>query len=173
MKLLWEHEGSPPFDEDPPDLKRCHCFPIWTLEETDWDGDFFVPIRVTDPLLIGEVGGVAALTLFVFCTIQLANGVKMEGVVYLDDVVDPEVRGREYHLEVFCKGGKVAIGPQELRWGSALSLEEFAQKLGKTLDQITPLAWTTPYRIRILNDRYPTGIAAEYPLAGQIDLHTW
>ena len=63
MNLLWEHEGSPPFDEDPPDIEGCNRFPIWTLEETDWDGDFYVRIQVTDPLLIGEDGGIAALML--------------------------------------------------------------------------------------------------------------
>ncbi len=173
MKFLWEHEGSPPFDEDPPDIEGCHRFPIWTMEETDWDGNFDVPIQVTDPLLIGEEDGDAALMLFVFCSIQLADGSKMDGVVYLDDVVDPEVRGREYHLHVFCEGGEAEIRPKEFRWGSALSLEEFAQRLGRPLDQITPLAWTTAFRIRILDDRYPTGISTEYPLAGQIDLLAW
>ena len=173
MKLLWEHEGYPPFDEDPPDIEGCHRFPIWTLEETDWDGDFYVPIQVTDPLLIGEEDGVAPLMMFVYCTIQLADGSKTDGAVYLDDTEDPAVRGREYLLRILCEGGEVEIQPKGLNWGDTLSPEEFAQRLGKTLDQVTPLAWTTPFRIRILDDRYPTGILAEYPLAGQIDLITW
>ncbi len=173
MKLLWEHEGSPPYGENPPDIEGCHRFPIWTLEETDWDGDFYVPIQATYPLLSGEEDGDVILMMFVFCTIRLNDGSFMDGVVYLYDVEDSEVRGREYGLLVFNEGGAISIPPKKLRIGHEVSPEEFAQRLGKSLDQISPLAWTTPFWIRMLDDRFPTGIFAEYPLAGQIDLLTW
>lgn len=173
MNVLWEEPGYPPFFEEPPDLEECRRSPLWMLGEGAFDDeDIYAPVQITDPLLVGKEEHLA-LFLFVFCAIRLGDGTQLDGVVYLGQLYAPELKS-EYGLDVFYEGETISVPPKGVREITKTgSPEAFARRIGKRLHQISPLTWTTPYRVRVLNDRFPTGVSAEYALAGQIDLLTW
>ena len=170
MKSLWDAQGYPNNVED---YRR---FPVWLMEET-LEGTLFLPVEVSDPLIYGEEDDMYADALLVFCAFQLRDGTHMEGVVTLIENWDSKLEQmcgfKEIRAKIFFGGEAFSIVRQRRKDRYHESLKEFAQQLGKSLDQITPMSWETPYHIRILDDQRADNIAAEFPLLGQIDLLTW
>ena len=166
MNKLWEYEGYPDSVED---YRR---FPIWLMGE---EGEVYVPVEITDPLIYDDDDVEFIDAMFVYCTVRLRDDTRLEGLVYLSQMYNPGCK-REYGLEVFYEGEKLFISPNTTRTDND-SPEEFAQRLGKTLDSMSPLTWETPYRIRWFlrwnPDWGPNGISAECPLSGQLDLLIW
>lgn len=150
MKILWKHKkkaGTATIS----DFKR---FPIWTTIENDQGGSFEVPIDTTEPLQITDDD----LIIYVYCCIHLADSTRMEGIVYLN-----LVRMREFGL-VVIKGDEefTLSSSQSRKILDEGSPEQFSAWLGKSIEAISPLTYTTPFQ-------FQTGVKIE----GKLDLSIW
>lgn len=163
MKKLWEYEKR-----YPDSIEEFRRFPIWLDGDDD---DFCVPVEITDPLIYDDEDVEIVHAMFVCCTVRLRDNTRLEGIVYLGGL-DMPGHFFSYHLELWYEGELLSVSPLRLQ-GERKFQEELAQQLGRPFDNISPLIWETPYRIRWNSDRGQNGISAERLLSGQIDLLAW
>lgn len=141
-------ENKKPVSELTPDDFRHH--PIWSWYENDWDESLVTPVEITHPL--DEENYTA---FFILCEFMLKDGTKIQGNISIS-LNDKLV----YHLEFFKGSEKFSFsGKLHPKFGT---LEQLSNWLGKPVDKITPLNYTTPYY-------FEDGT----PIKGEIELRDW
>lgn len=121
--------------------------PIWTWHENDSDRALVSPVKITDPLNENDYEA-----LFIWCKFILNDGTELEGNVSVSLHTYSA-----YSIELFKGGHRISFA------GSPVdTLEQLTDRLGKSINQITPLKYDTTFR-------FENGT----PIAGEIDLRDW
>lgn len=125
--------------------------PVWTWYENDTDESLMIPIEATDTLNEDDFS-----VFFILCQFVFSDKTSVQGVIGVN------IFAREpYYVEFF-------IGDQPLTFSGAAfllspsSLDNFAASLGKSIDDITPLEFYTPFH-------FEDGES----ISGKIDLMEW
>jgi len=111
--------------------------PIWTFY--DDDGDEVVPVQY--PGWASEaVGGEGT---FIICDFILSDGTRLPGVVGINIYLEiPHV------FEFLDTDGRLVAFSVNRKLETAETRQKLAQFLGKTVDQVFPIRYVTPYILR-------------------------
>jgi hypothetical protein len=121
--------------------------PVWTWHENDSDSALVSPVEIADPLKENDYEA-----LFIRCKFILNDGTEIEGNVSVSLHTYSA-----YSIELFKGGRRISFA------GSPVdTLEQLADGLGKSIDQITPLKYEASFR-------FENGT----PIAGEVDLRDW
>ncbi|MEW5956351.1 MAG: hypothetical protein AB1801_01410 [Chloroflexota bacterium] len=134
-------------DLRPGDFRR---YPIWSWYEDDWDESRVIPVEITHPLDEEEY-----TAFFILCEFVLNDGTKIQGDISIS------LNNRFiYHLEFFKGNEKFGFsGKLHPKFGN---LEQLSNWLKKSVDEITPLKYSTLYFFK-----------DGTPIKGEIDLRDW
>ena len=109
-------------------------YPVWTWAEDDKDESLVMPLIYSGSLPED------CDALFVACKFLLADGTESAGVVSV------RMHDRSVYLISFPEaGGKFFDFPLRSPLKNSITREQLAVKLGKSLDCVFPIAYTTPY----------------------------
>lgn len=142
-----ENNVKPIGELSPEDFRR---HPIWSWYENDWDETLVAPVEITHPL--NKSG---YLVFFIQCELVLNDGTTVEGAVSIN-----LNNNSAYSLEFFRENERFIFTG---KWPPGLgNLEQLSNWLKKSVDEITPLKYITPY---LFEDGTP--------IKGEIDLQDW
>jgi hypothetical protein len=137
-----------PVGELKPDDFRRH--PIWSWYENDWDESLVMPVEIIHPLNEDEY-----LVFFILCDLILNDGTNMKGAVSIN------LNNKSAYSIEFFRGNEVFgfTGKWPTDLGNLVQLSNWLQK---SVDEITPVKYITPYFFKDGN-----------PIKGEIDLRDW